>query len=133
MKHILLLTACAFVFCAGVFAQKDDKKPEQWPVAIRLNLKVTDANGDPVNNIAATDIKLYENDVEQKVTNFAQRSDSNVIFVMDNTGSMRTQLDLEIRLATVIANNLRMLNMRWSSDLSVTTRSTFASRGRTTK
>jgi len=98
MKHILLLTACAFVFCAGVFAQKDDKKWEQWPVAVRLNLMITDANGNPVNNIAATDIKLYENDVEQKVTNFAQRSDSNVIFVMDNTGSMRTQLDLEIRL-----------------------------------
>ena len=133
MKQILLLTACALVFCAGVFAQEDGKKPEPGPVTIRLNLKITDANGNPVNNIAATDIKLYENDVEQKVTNFAQRSDSNVIFVMDNTGSMRTQLDLEIRLATVIANNLRMLIMRWSSDLSVTTRSTFASRGRTTK
>jgi len=105
MKHILLLTACAFVFCAGVFAQKDDKKWEQWPVAVRLNLMITDANGNPVNNIAATDIKLYENDVEQKVTNFVKKPVSNIAFVMDNSGSLREQIGVIEQIGDTIVDN----------------------------
>ena len=97
------------MFTAGVFAQndKDDiKNSERWSVDARVNLMVTDANGNPVDNISVGDIKLFENDVEQKVTYFAKSPVSNVAFVMDNTGSMRTQLNVITALGNVITNNL---------------------------
>ena len=104
MKTLLLLIAIA----ASVFAQKgkDDNKPDRWPVELHINLAVTDAAQKPVADLKISDIKVFENDVEQKVTYFADKPVSNVVFVMDNTGSMRTQLDLVFRIGTVIAENL---------------------------
>ena len=121
MKALLLLIAIT----ASVFAQKvkDDKKPDKWPVELHVNLDVTDAAQKPVTDLKITDIKLFENHVEQKVTYFALKPVSNVAFVMDNTGSMRTQLDLVCRIATVVTENLLDTNAaRRPSDLSAATR-----------
>jgi hypothetical protein len=68
---LLLLIIHTLIFTAVVCAQ-NDKKPEQWPVEVRLNLMITDAAENQVADLKAEDIKLYENDVEQKVTYFAK-------------------------------------------------------------
>jgi Ca-activated chloride channel family protein len=90
----------------AAYAQDDKKQAEQWPVEVKLSLLVTDSAGKPVNNISARDIKLFEDDVEQKITSLTKAPVSNVAFVMDNTGSMGTQLPVEVALASTIADNL---------------------------
>jgi VWFA-related protein len=106
MKNLLLFITCALLLAATALAQKDDKKPEQWPVEVRLNLMVTDAANKPVQDLKTSDIKLYENNVEQKITYLAKKPVSNVVFVMDNTGSMRQQLEAVIKSGAAIAANL---------------------------
>lgn len=67
---------------------------------------VTGASGNPVSDVNVSDVKLFENDVEQKVTYFAKKPVSNVAFVMDNTGSVRLQLNIIKALGNTIEDNL---------------------------
>src|SRR5947209_12784604 len=98
MKLFLLL----LVLTGFVLAQKDkDKKDEPWPVDVHVNLLVTDAAQKPVTDLKLGDIKLFENDVAQKVNYLAYKPVSNVAFVIDNSGSVRTQLDLIMRIGVV--------------------------------
>jgi len=105
---IALISIGAPVF---LFAQKDknDKKPEKaWPVTIRTNLMVLDPRGKFSDDVKETDVKIYENEVEQKITYFAKKEHvTNVAFVLDNTGSMRLQLKAVSGIARAINSNLR--------------------------
>jgi Ca-activated chloride channel family protein len=106
MKYWLPFIVCLSILAEGVLGQKDDKKPEQWPVEVRLDLSVTDASKNPVHDLNAADIKIYENDVEQKVTYVVKRGVSNIAFVMDNSGSMRDELSLIKGLGNTIVDDL---------------------------
>ena len=108
-----LISILFFLFTIGsgyAVAQKDksDKnKNDEVPTELRVNLSAVDSSQNLVNDLTAADIKIFDNDVDQKVTYFAKTPSTNVAFVVDNTGSMRSQLNVEIALAKSIAANLR--------------------------
>ena len=54
------------------------------------------------------DLKIYEDGVEQKITYFAKKQNAfNVGLVVDNTGSMRSQLDTVISAGATFVGNMR--------------------------
>jgi Ca-activated chloride channel homolog len=82
------------------------KKDEQKPIEIRTNLLITDSKMLLVDNIKQDELKVFEDGVEQKITHFAKKSSANVGFVVDNTGSMRTQLETILGIGNLVADNL---------------------------
>src|SRR5262249_7294144 len=108
MRSIIVFVLICMIGVAPAFGQKDkddERKIDDGPAETHTNLMVLDASNHYVD-IKAGDIKLFEDDVEQKITYFAKKPKTQVAFVVDNTGSMRTLLDVEISTATAIANNL---------------------------
>lgn len=89
-------------------AQKDTK--EQAPtktVGVKADLLVVDAADRYVGDIKQSDIKIFEDGVEQKLTYFgAKETDLGLAFVMDNTGSVRMHLDQMVAMAKIITTNL---------------------------
>ena len=89
-------------------AQKDkETKAPKAPFIVKSNLLVVDPTGQYAVDINQSEIKVLENGVEQKVTYFSKKNPGlNLAIVVDNTGSMRERLDLEIKIAKLIVNNL---------------------------
>jgi len=74
---------------------------------IRANITILDTAGNPVEDIKVEDIKIFEDGIEQKITQFTKREiASNIGFVIDNTGSMRLQFDTILDTTTKIVNQL---------------------------
>lgn len=90
----------------GIHAQsksKDDKTFE-----VRTNLMVLDDKDHYVGGLKESDVKVFENGVEQKLTYFATKDLSlNVCLVIDNSGSVRTQLKQVTTIAKLLVENLR--------------------------
>jgi Ca-activated chloride channel family protein len=71
-----------------------NKKKPPRPVEIKAHVTVLDAGGNPAGELKAGDIKVFENGVEQKITYFARKGPVlNLGLVMDNSGSLRLQLE----------------------------------------
>jgi Ca-activated chloride channel family protein len=107
MKRIIPLFL--LIFSLSIFSQKKDEPIQTKTAEVKLNLLVTDSNQKfiPIDEIKSEDIKLFEDDVEQKITYFQKKTSVNVGMVVDNTGSMRDQLDMVIRTAAFFTDNLR--------------------------
>jgi Ca-activated chloride channel family protein len=100
--RIFRITGAAFLICIVSLSlvsgqDKQDKEKNKknlpGPVAIKANVKAVDAAGNPVNDLKAGDVKIFEDGVEQKITYFTRKEPVlNLGLVMDNTGSVRTQL-----------------------------------------
>jgi VWFA-related protein len=74
--------------------------------AARVNLDIVDEKGSPVE-ISVSDIKLFENDIEQPVTYLRKKTPPLFVsLVFDNSGSVRKQLDQVMSLGKQIATNL---------------------------
>jgi VWFA-related protein len=74
--------------------------------AVRVNLEVVDDKGQSVD-VKASEIRIFENDIEQPVTYFQKKSPPLFIsLVFDNSGSVRKQLDQVINLGKQIVTNL---------------------------
>ncbi|HVF31010.1 MAG TPA: VWA domain-containing protein [Pyrinomonadaceae bacterium] len=100
----LLVTLCAM---SSLSQQKDKKATIVTPVETRVNLMVLDPNNQLVEDVTSENIKIFEDDVEQKVTHFAKRAPGvNLVLVVDNTGSMRTQMERVEQSAGLLALNL---------------------------
>jgi Ca-activated chloride channel family protein len=83
--------------------EKSDK-----PIEVKVNVSVLDSSGKLVNNLQAADFRIYEDGVEQKITRFAKKEGYlNIGLVLDNTGSMRTQLDAVISAGATFVSVLR--------------------------
>jgi VWFA-related protein len=75
-------------------SKSKNKKNPPRPVEIKAHVTVLDAAGNPAGELKAGDIKVFEDGVEQKITYFARKgSVLNLGLVMDNSGSLRLQLE----------------------------------------
>lgn len=74
---------------------------------VNLNIRVIDRNNRPVNNLQEKDFKIYEDGTLQQI-DFFSRSEvpTNYALVIDNSGSLRQQLDKVVEAGKVfVANN----------------------------
>ncbi len=75
---------------------------------VNLNVRVVDRNNRPINGLPQSDFKVMEDGVPQKIE-FFDRSEvpTNYSLVIDNSGSMRSQLEKVIEAGKIIVSNNR--------------------------
>lgn len=72
---------------------------------VNLNVRVINRNNRPVNNIRQDEFKVYEDNVLQPITSFTKAEvPTNYSLVLDNSGSLRSQLDKIIEAGEIIVN-----------------------------
>lgn len=91
-----------FIFTFNIYSQKKDS-----PIEIKVNVMVVDSKDQPINDVKQEDIKIFEDGTEQKINTFTKKEPVlNVGLIIDNTGSMRTQLEQIIWTGKMISANL---------------------------
>src|SRR5438552_17800531 len=72
---------------------------------VNLNVRVIDRNNRPINNVPEKDFKIFEDGAPQHI-DFFSRSDvpTNYAIVLDNSGSMRSQLEKVIDAGKILVN-----------------------------
>ena len=84
-----------------------NKKTEQKPIVVKANVAVLDAAGNIAGDIKSEDLKVFEDGVEQKITYFVKKEPIlNLGLVVDNSGSMRKNLDELVKSSSIIINSL---------------------------
>lgn len=75
---------------------------------VNLNVRVIDRNNRPINNLPQNDFKVYEDNVLQQI-DFFSRSEvpTNYALVIDNSGSLRAQIDQVIEASKILVNTNR--------------------------
>jgi len=72
---------------------------------VNLNVRVINRNNRPVNNIGQNEFKVYEDNVLQPITSFSRAEvPTNYSLVLDNSGSLRNQLEKIIEAGKIIVN-----------------------------
>ncbi len=72
---------------------------------VNLSVRVIDRNNRPVNSLRQEDFKVFENNVPQEIESFSKAEvPTNYALVIDNSGSMRLQLDKVIEASKIIVN-----------------------------
>ncbi len=72
---------------------------------VNLNVRVINRNNRPVNNIRQDEFKVYEDNVLQPITSFTKAEvPTNYSLVLDNSGSLRNQLEKIIEAGKIIVN-----------------------------
>lgn len=75
---------------------------------VNLDVRVVDRNNRPVNTLAEKDFKIYEDGVVQQIDFFSKSEvPTNYGLVIDNSGSLRQQLDKVIEAGKVFVNSNR--------------------------
>ncbi len=75
---------------------------------VNLNVRVIDRNGRPVNNIQQKEFKIFEEGTLQQIEFFDKAEvPTNYGIVVDNSGSMRQQLDKVIEAGKILINTNR--------------------------
>ncbi len=75
---------------------------------VNLNVRVVDRNNRSIANLTQNDFAVYENNVQQKIEYFGKSEvPTNYAMVIDNSGSMRLQLDKVIEASKIIASTNR--------------------------
>ena len=75
---------------------------------VTLSVRVVDRNNRPINNIPESDFKVYEDNQPQQLTSFSKAEvPTNYALVIDNSGSLRGQLDKVIEASKIIVNTNR--------------------------
>ncbi|HEX8369348.1 MAG TPA: VWA domain-containing protein [Pyrinomonadaceae bacterium] len=116
MKYLLNFFTL-FVFLLAGFCQiSAQEKPEKnknekfvaAPIEVKANISVSDAAGNvAADDIKQTDLRIFEDGVEQKITYFAKKENVlNLGFVMDNTGSMRSRLEEIVSTGSGVIDSL---------------------------
>ena len=105
---VMLLMVTVIVSLSAVGQQKDQKKKSdpQGPIQVRANVMVIDSKTELVNDIKLEDLKVFEDGVEQKLTSFARKEPVALALVVDNSGSLRSQLGTIISAAKLAVFNL---------------------------
>jgi len=103
---LFLLVANLLAIAASGQDSPKQSKPDT-NLVVKINLTVLDEANHVVTGISESDIKIFEDGVEQKTIKVAEKNQpSNIIFVMDNTGSVRYQLEQIITIGKIIGGNL---------------------------
>jgi len=75
---------------------------------VNLNVRVVDRNGRPINNIQQKEFKILEDGVPQQIDFFSKSEvPTNYGIVVDNSGSMRQQLDKVVEAGKILINTNR--------------------------
>ena len=75
---------------------------------VNVNVRVVDRNNRPIANLRQSDFKIMEDGVPQKIDFFSQSEvPTNYALVVDNSGSLRSQLDKVIEAGKVLVNTNR--------------------------
>jgi len=75
---------------------------------VNLNVRVVDRNNRSIANLNQNDFTVYEDNVPQKIEFFSKSEvPTNYAMVIDNSGSMRLQLDKVIEASKIIVNTNR--------------------------
>src|SRR4030095_1221155 len=70
---------------------------------VNLNVRVVDRNNRPLNNLQQGEFKIFEDNVAQKIEFFSKSEvPTNYSLVIDNSGSLRTQIDEVIEASKII-------------------------------
>lgn len=70
---------------------------------VQMSVRVIDRNNRPINNLKQNDFKVYEDGVLQPIDSFSKAEvPTNYAMVIDNSGSLRLQLDKVIEASKVI-------------------------------
>jgi Ca-activated chloride channel family protein len=73
---------------------------------VNISVRVIDRAGRPVNKVSESDFKIYEDNVLQQIE-FFSKSDlpTNYAIVVDNSGSLRSQLEKVIDAGKILVNS----------------------------
>ena len=75
---------------------------------VNLNVRVIDRNNRPINNLQAKDFKIFEDNIQQQVEFFSRAEvPTNYAIVLDNSGSLRHQLEKVIEAGKILVNTNR--------------------------
>ena len=75
---------------------------------VNLNVRVVDRNNRPVNNLTQNDFKVYEDNVLQPIEFFSKSEvPTNYSLVIDNSGSLRQQLEKVIEAGKILVASNR--------------------------
>jgi Ca-activated chloride channel family protein len=75
---------------------------------VNLNVRVIDRNNRPVNNVSQKEFKIFEDGIEQQIDFFSKSEvPTNYGIVVDNSGSMRQQLDKVVEAGKILVNTNR--------------------------
>lgn len=85
---------------------KDDDEPIKIDTElVNIDVRVVDRNGRPVGNLSQADFKILENNEPQQIEFFSKSEiPTNYSLVVDNSGSLRQQLDKVIEASKIIVN-----------------------------
>jgi Ca-activated chloride channel homolog len=101
-KLNLVTLLIGLLLCAAPTLAQNPK-----PLHVKLNVLVLDKTGAPVTDLRAEDFQVLEEGAAQKILSFTHEPmPVSYALVMDNTGSMRSQLDVAGRAgASIVAGN----------------------------
>src|SRR5690349_14899458 len=72
---------------------------------VNLDVRVVDRNGRPVNDLRQSDFKVYEEGLPQEIRFFSKSEvPTNYTMVVDNSGSMRQQLEKVIEAGKILVS-----------------------------
>ena len=72
---------------------------------VNLNVRVVDRNNRPINNVQESEFKIFEDNVPQKIEFFSKSEvPTNYSLVIDNSGSLRSQIDEVIEAGKILVN-----------------------------
>jgi len=75
---------------------------------VNLNVRVIDRNNRPINGLQQSEFKIFEDNAEQKIEFFSKSEvPTNYALVIDNSGSLRHQLEKVIEAGKIIVNTNR--------------------------
>lgn len=87
---------------------EDDEVIKIETELVNLNVRVVDRNNRPVNNLTQNDFKVYEDNVLQPIEFFSKSEvPTNYSLVIDNSGSLRLQLDKVIEAGKILIGTNR--------------------------
>lgn len=82
---------------------EDDGVLEIDTEVVQMSVRVIDRNNRPINNLRQDDFKVYEDNVLQPIDSFTKSEvPTNYAMVIDNSGSLRLQLDKVIEASKII-------------------------------
>jgi Ca-activated chloride channel family protein len=104
-----LLIALGLLLCnVNTHAQETSKttaESSQQPSIVLLNVRVTDEAGRPVSDVRQEDIRVLEDGVPQTISFFSKEEvPLSYGLLIDNSGSMRSQLDQVLDAGRLIVN-----------------------------
>jgi Ca-activated chloride channel family protein len=82
---------------------EDDETIRIETELVNLNVRVIDRNNRPVNNLRKEDFRVFEDNVPQEIDAFTKAEvPTNYALVIDNSGSLRMQLDKVVEASKII-------------------------------